>query len=80
LIRVDEGRRTMRRLDWFLAAVIGAFLVACVAAQAMSQVVVGVMDGATASRQSFVQRLVSPNAEPISVQCPIVLRRLARPG
>ena len=69
----------MRRLDWFLAAVIGAFLAACVAAQAMSQAVVGVMEG-VASRQSFVERLVSPNGEPISVQCPIVLRRLARPG
>jgi hypothetical protein len=33
----------MRRLDWFLVAVIGSFLLACVAAQALSQAVVGVM-------------------------------------
>jgi hypothetical protein len=70
----------MRRLDWFLAAVIGSFLLACVAAQAMSQAVVGVIDGGSATRESFAQRLVSPNAEPVVVQCPILLRRLTRQG
>ena len=65
----------MRRLDWFLAAVIGSFLFACVAAQALSQAVVGVMEGASATRESFAERLVSPNGEPISVQCPELLRR-----
>ena len=65
----------MRRLDWFLAAVIGAFLAAGIAAQALSQAVVGAIDGAAATRESFVERLVSPNGEPISVQCPMVLRR-----
>jgi hypothetical protein len=65
----------MRRLDWFLVAVIGSFLLACVAAQALSQAVVGVMEGASATRESFVQRLVSPSGEPISVQCPELLRR-----
>ena len=65
----------MRRLDWLLAGVIGAFLVACVAAQALSQTVVGVIGGAPAARESFMQRLVSPSADPISVQCPTLLRR-----
>jgi hypothetical protein len=65
----------MRRLDWFLAAVIGAFLVAGIAAQALSQVVVGVIGGAPAARESFMERLVSPHADPISVQCPTLLRR-----
>jgi hypothetical protein len=66
----------MRRLDWFLAAVIGAFLVACVAAQALSQAVVGVIAvGAPAARESVVARLVSPHGEPISVQYPTLLRR-----
>lgn len=65
----------MRRLDWFLAAVIGAFLVAGLAAQALSQAMVDVTGGAMAPRQSFVERLVSPHADPISVQCPPLLRR-----
>jgi hypothetical protein len=67
----------MRRLDWFLAAVIGAFLVAGVAAQALSHSVVSAI-GVPTARESFVERLVSPHAEPISVQCPAVLRRLGR--
>jgi hypothetical protein len=65
----------MRKLDWFLAAVISAFLLACVAAQALSQAMVDVAGGASAARQSFVQRLVSPTGDPISVQCPTLLRR-----
>ncbi len=65
----------MRRLDWFLAAVIGAFLLACAAAQALSQAMVDVVAGASATRESFVERLVSPHGDPISVQCPSLLRR-----
>ena len=65
----------MRRLDWFLAAVIGAFLLASLTAQAMSQVMVDLAGGASAARQSFAERLVSPNGDPISVQCPSLLRR-----
>ena len=65
----------MRRLDWFLAAVIGAFLFAGLAAQALSQAAAGVAGGAPAARESFVERLVSPHGEPISVQCPTLLRR-----
>ena len=62
----------MRRLDWFLAAVIGAFLVAGIAAQALSQAVVGVM---AAPRGGFVERVLNPHADPISVQYPTLLRR-----
>ena len=65
----------MRKLDWFLAAVIGAFLVACLAAQGLSQAAVGAVAGA---RESFAERLVSPSAEPIVAQCPMILRRIAR--
>ena len=60
----------MRRLDWFLAAVIGASLVAFVAAYALSQAMVDAAGGGAASRQSFVQRIVSPSGEAISVQRP----------
>jgi len=66
----------MRRLDWFLAAVIGTFLVAFLAAQALSHAMLDVAAGATAAaRQSFAERLVRPRADPISVQCPPLLRR-----
>ena len=65
----------MRRLDWFLAAVIGSFLVACAAAMMLSQTMADVAGGATAARQSFVERLVSPNGDPISVQSPTLLQR-----
>jgi hypothetical protein len=65
----------MRRLDWFLAAVIGAFLLASMAAQALSQAMVDVAAGVTATRESFVERLVSPSGDPISVQSPTLLRR-----
>jgi hypothetical protein len=65
----------MRRLDWFLAAVIGAFLVAGIAAQALSQAVVGVVAGAPDTRGGFVERLLNPHADPISVQYPTLLRR-----
>jgi hypothetical protein len=64
----------MRRLDWFLAAVIGAFLAAGIAAQALSQAVVGVMTTPDA-RGGFVERLLSPHADPVSVQYPSLLRR-----
>jgi hypothetical protein len=63
----------MRKLDWFLAAVIGAFLVAGIAAQALSQaVVVGV---AAEPHGGFVERVLSPHPDPISVQYPTLLRR-----
>jgi hypothetical protein len=65
----------MRRLDWFLAAVIGAFLVAGIAAQALSQAVVGVMAGAPDARGRFVERLLNPHADPISVEYPSLLLR-----
>ena len=65
----------MRRLDWFLLAVIGAFLVACLAEQALSRGVADLAVGAADARQSFVQRLVSPNGDPISVASPSLLRR-----
>ncbi|HEY1427046.1 MAG TPA: hypothetical protein VGF50_10275 [Caulobacteraceae bacterium] len=66
----------MRRLDWFLAAVIGAFLLAWATAQAMSHAMLDLAAGATGSApQSFVERLVSPSGDPISVQCPMLLRR-----
>jgi hypothetical protein len=67
----------MRRLDWFLAAVIGAFLVACLAEQALSHAMANLAGGAETVRQSFVQRLVSPHGDPISVACPALLRRRA---
>ena len=66
----------MRRLDWFLAAVIVAFLLASLAAQGLSRAMVEVAAGAPATtRESFMQRLVSPSGDPISVQCPALLRR-----
>ena len=65
----------MRRLDWFLAAVIGTFLVACVAAMALSQTVADVAGGATAARQSFAERVVSPTGDPISVRARTLLQR-----
>ena len=67
----------MRRLDWFLAAVIGAFLLACLAEQALSHAMGDLASGAVTARQSFMQRLVSPNGDPISVACPELLRRRA---
>jgi|HubBroStandDraft_6_1064221.scaffolds.fasta_scaffold2441776_2 hypothetical protein len=66
----------MRRLDWFLAAVIVVFLLACMAAQGLSRAMVDVAAGApSTTRESFMQRLVSPTGDPISVQCPELLRR-----
>ena len=65
----------MRRLDWFLAVVIGAFLVACLAEQALSHAMADLAGGAVDARQSFAQRLVSPNGDPISVAYPSLLRR-----
>lgn len=65
----------MRRLDWFLAALIGAFLIACLAEQALSHAMADLAGGATDARQSFVERLVSPTGDPISVACPSLLRR-----
>jgi hypothetical protein len=67
----------MRRLDWFLAAVIGAFLIACLAEQALSHAMANLAGGAADARQSFMQRLVSPNGDPISVACPSLLQRRA---
>ena len=64
----------MRRLDWFLAAVIGAFLVAGIAAQALSQAVVGVAAMPTASG-GFLERVLNRHADPISVQYPTLLPR-----
>ena len=64
----------MRKLDWFLAAVIGAFLVAGIAAQALSQAVVGVTAVPNGSG-GFVERLLSRHADPISVEYPTLLRR-----
>ena len=51
---------------------IGAFLVAGIAAQALSQAVVGVM---TAPHGGFVERVLNPHADPIFVQYPTLLRR-----
>lgn len=65
----------MRKLDWFLAGLIGAFLVACVAATAMSQAMVDVAGGGTTARQSFAERLVSPSGDPISVRATSLLPR-----
>jgi len=65
----------MRRLDWFLAAVIGAFLVAGIAAQALSQAMVGVTAVPSDGRGGFVERLLSRHADPISVEYPTLLRR-----
>jgi hypothetical protein len=65
----------MRRLDWFLAAVIVVFLLASLAAQGLSRAMVEVAAGAPSTRESFMQRLVSPHGDPISVQCPTLLRR-----
>ena len=65
----------MRRLDWFLAAVIVTFLLACMAAQGLSRAMVEVVAGAPLARESFMQRLVSPSGDPVSVQCPSLLRR-----
>jgi hypothetical protein len=66
----------MRRLDWFLAAVIVTFLLACMAAQGLSRAMVDVAAGApSTSRESFMQRLVRPHGDPISVQCPSLLHR-----
>ena len=65
----------MRRLDWFLAAVIVVFLLACMAAQGLSRAMVDVAAGAPPTRESFMQRLVSPSGDPISVQCPSLLHR-----
>jgi hypothetical protein len=65
----------MRRLDWFLAAVIGAFLLAGIAAQALSQAVVGVVAGPPDARGGFIERVLDPHADPISVQYPPLLRR-----
>jgi len=65
----------MRRLDWFLAAVIGSFLLACAAAQTLSRAMVEAAAGFTAARESFAERLVSPHGDPISAQCPTPLRR-----
>jgi hypothetical protein len=63
----------MRRLDWFLAAVIGAFLIACLAEQALSHAMADLAGGAADARQ--VQRLVSPHGDPVSVACPSLLRQ-----
>jgi len=65
----------MRRLDWFLAAVIGAFLIACLAEQARSHAMADLAGGAADARQVFVQRLVSPHGDPVSVACPSLLRQ-----
>jgi hypothetical protein len=65
----------MRRLDWFLAAVIGAFLIAGIAAQALSQVMVGVMATTPAARGGFIEQLMAPHPGPIAVQYPTLLRR-----
>ena len=65
----------MRRVDWFLAALIGAFLIACVAAQGLSQAMADFAGGAADARQSFMERLISRSGDPISVACPSLLRR-----
>ena len=65
----------MRRLDWFLAALIGAFLIACLAEQALSHAIADLAGGTVDARQSFMQRLVSHTGDPVSVACPSLLRR-----
>jgi len=59
----------MRRLDWFLLAVIGVFLAGALAAQALG----GAVSQIAGSR---VVELVSPRADsPISAQCPTIFLR-----
>jgi hypothetical protein len=63
----------MRRLDWVLAAVIGAFLTGAFAMQAMGSAVASLDTGGNV----LVERLVNPIADsPISAACPTIsLRR-----
>jgi hypothetical protein len=61
----------MRKLDWFLLAVIGVFLAGALAAQALGGALSAIGGG-----EHLVERLVSPRADsPMSAQCPTIFIR-----